>query len=149
MFHPNKEVSYVINEFTNSIIVSQVEKSGVFKVLQKISTLPNGVKKESFAADIHISNDGKFLYASNRGHNSISAFSISEKGQLTFVSNTNVEGNWPRNFSYHFCAASNKRICSRVRPTSIIVGGRLCARGCCSRMCSVSRAICPASPASR
>lgn len=98
IFHPNKEVSYVINEFTNSIIVSQVEKSGVFKVLQKISTLPNGVKKESFAADIHISNDGKFLYASNRGHNSISAFSISEKGQLTFVSNTNVKGNWPRNF---------------------------------------------------
>lgn len=100
VFHPNKEVAYIINEFTNSIIVSEIDgDTGLFNKIQQISTLPKENTKESFAADIHVSKDGKFLYASNRGHNSISVYSIEDNGKLLLKSNTDVEGNWPRNFT--------------------------------------------------
>ena len=100
VFHPLKEFSYVVNEFSNSIIVSEIDaETGLFNKIQQISTLPIENTKESFAADIHISKDGKFLYVSNRGHNSISVFSINKNGKLVWKSNTSVEGNWPRNFT--------------------------------------------------
>ena len=100
VFHPLKEFSYVVNEFSNSIIVSEIDaETGLFNKIQQISTLPIENTKESFAADIHISKDGKFLYVSNRGHNSISVFSIMKNGKLVWKSNTSVEGNWPRNFT--------------------------------------------------
>ena len=99
IFHPTKNISYVVNEFSNSVMVSQIEKeTGVFNKIQQVSTLPKGYEKESFAADIQISNDGKFLYISNRGQNSIAIFSIDIEGLLTFITTESVRGNWPRNF---------------------------------------------------
>lgn len=99
-FHPTKNISYVTTEFTNSIIVARVNViTGDFNSIQKISMLPTSSSKESFAADIHVSNDGKFLYASNRGHNSIATFSIDNEGKLTLINHISTEGNWPRNFA--------------------------------------------------
>lgn len=98
-FHPKKNVAYVTTEFTNSIIVSKInENTGNFTQIQKISMLPKSYSEESFAADIHLSNDGKFLYASNRGNNSIATYSVNDDGVLTLINHTDVEGNWPRNF---------------------------------------------------
>lgn len=98
-FHPKKSIAYVTTEFTNSIIVSKInESTGNFTQIQKISLLPKSYSKESFAADIHLSNDGKFLYASNRGNNSIATYSVNNEGVLTLINHTDVEGNWPRNF---------------------------------------------------
>lgn len=99
-FHPTKNIAYVTTEFTNSIIVAKVdEATGDFNSIQKISMLPENNLKESFAADIHLSNDGKFLYASNRGHNSIVTYSIDNEGKLTLINHISTEGNWPRNFA--------------------------------------------------
>ena len=99
-FHPSNNVVYLISEFTNAIIIADIDaKSGVLTTIQKVSSLPDNYAKESFAADIHISNDGKFLYASNRGHNSIAVFSIATNGTLTFINHTDTEGSWPRNFA--------------------------------------------------
>lgn len=97
-FHPNGEVIYVISELNSTISVLR-KKSGEWEVEQKISTLPADFKGESYCADIHISNDGKYLYGSNRGHNSVAVFQVSEKDELLKMLGTvSVEGNWPRNF---------------------------------------------------
>ena len=99
-FHPNSNIAYITTEFSNSVIVSKIdEETGKFIRIQKISMLPKNFAKESFAADIHVSNDGKFLYASNRGHNSIATFSIDLEGKLSLIKFTDTKGNWPRNFS--------------------------------------------------
>ncbi|MCK3682949.1 lactonase family protein [Maribellus sp. YY47] len=97
-FHPNGEVIYVISELNSTVSVLR-KKNNEWKVVQEISTLPAGFKGESYCADIHISNDGKYLYGSNRGDNSVAVFEVNEKDQsLKMLETVSVEGNWPRNF---------------------------------------------------
>lgn len=97
-FHPNGRVIYVINELSSTI--STLKKQGnEWKLVDDISTLPDDFQGESYCADIHISNDGKFLYGSNRGHNSIAVFRVDPNDQsLELLETVPVEGNWPRNF---------------------------------------------------
>jgi len=74
-------------------------KGGSLRHQQTISTLPETFSGASFCADVHISPNGKFLYGSNRGHNSIVVFAINPKsGQLTLVEHVSTGGDWPRNF---------------------------------------------------
>lgn len=98
-FHPNKKWMYVLNELNNTVsVVKFIDEK--YKIVQSISTLPTDFKAYSKAADIHISNDGKFLYASNRGYDSIVIFEVnSKKGELKLVGFQPVLGKSPRNFS--------------------------------------------------
>jgi 6-phosphogluconolactonase len=98
-FHPKGDVIFVINELNST--VTAIRKTGeVWEKYQTISTLPADFKETSYCADIHVSADGKYLYGSNRGHNSIAVFGInSETKQLKPIGFVSVEGNWPRNFS--------------------------------------------------
>jgi len=97
-FHPNGKVIYVINEL-NSTITAIRKEGEEWKVFQNISTLPKDFNGESYCADIHISKDGKFLYGSNRGDNSIAVFAVNSTDQsLKLLETVSVEGNWPRNF---------------------------------------------------
>lgn len=97
-FHPNKEVIYVINEL-NSTITGIRKEEGKWNVFQNVSTLPLKFEGKSYCADIHMSEDGKFLYGSNRGHNSIAVFRVDKNDQnLKMEGTVPVEGNWPRNF---------------------------------------------------
>ena len=89
---------YVINELNSTVSVIDITaKIPVLK--QTISTLPEGYTEKSFCADIHLSPSGKFLYGSNRGHNSIAVFSVARIGQLT------LQGILP-------AAATGRAICS-------------------------------------
>lgn len=98
-FHPSEEVIYVINEL-NSTITAVKCTNNDWKVFQNVSTLPDRFNGESYCADIHISRDGKYLYGSNRGHNSIAVFEVKPEDQsLDLVDVVSVEGNWPRNFA--------------------------------------------------
>jgi len=112
-FHPNGKYIYVINELNSTI--TQLEKvKGNWEKGESVSTLPTDFKGESYCADIHISTDGKFLYGSNRGHNSIAVFAINAKnGSLKSLGNVSVEGNWPRNFALSpdgkFLIAANQK----------------------------------------
>jgi len=97
-FHPNKKIIYVINELNSTVSVISNER-GVWKIIQEISTLPEGFEGTSYCADIHVSKDGKFLYGSNRGHNSIAVFQVDKNsGKTEFIQTISVEGDWPRNF---------------------------------------------------
>ncbi len=98
-FHPDGVTIFVINEL-NSTITTFTKSADNLEKIQTISTLPSDFKGVSYCADIHVSGDGKYLYGSNRGHNSIAVFEINnETKQLKSVGFVQVEGNWPRNFT--------------------------------------------------
>jgi 6-phosphogluconolactonase len=97
-FHPNGKYGYVIQELSGQVTAFNY-KNGSLTALQTISAFPPDYKGEFSCADIHISPDGKFLYGSNRGNNSLVIYSIDAKtGQLTFITNQSVLGKKPRNF---------------------------------------------------
>ncbi|PQJ72218.1 lactonase family protein [Polaribacter butkevichii] len=98
-FHPNNKWIYVLNELDNTVSLVK-EKDGKYFVDFSIATLPSDFTAFSKAADIHITKDGKFLYASNRGHESIVMYAVnSENGTLKTIGYEPVLGKHPRNFS--------------------------------------------------
>jgi 6-phosphogluconolactonase len=99
-FHRNNRFAFVINELDSTMNAYAYDsKRGMLHHQQTISTLPATFSGTSFCADVHISPNGKFLYGSNRGHNSIVVFAIDPKsGQLTLVEHVSTGGDWPRNF---------------------------------------------------
>lgn len=101
VFHPSLAYGYVINELNATITAfSYDEDKGELSEIQTISTLPNSYEDENACADIHISPDGKFLYGSNRGHDSIVVYAIDPiSGQLTLVEFASTIGKHPRNFA--------------------------------------------------
>ncbi len=100
IFHPTKNRVFIINELYSSVVSADVDtKTGLFTKIDKRSTLPEDYDGFNACADIHLSNDGKFLYASNRGHNSIAVFSVSDNGQMELLGTESVRGDWPRNFT--------------------------------------------------
>ncbi|REE05657.1 lactonase family protein [Marinoscillum furvescens] len=100
IFYPKRNQAFVINELSNTIVSAQVNTtSGKLNQLDRAYTLPKDFAEHSQCADIHISSDGRFLYGSNRGHNSIAIFSVSESGKLDFLGTESVQGDWPRNFT--------------------------------------------------
>jgi 6-phosphogluconolactonase len=98
-FHPNNKWIYVLNELNNTVSLVK-EKENNYYVDFSIPTLPKDFTAFSKAADIHISKDGKFLYASNRGHESIVIYKVHPtNGTLTNLGYEPVLGKHPRNFS--------------------------------------------------
>jgi len=100
-FHSNGKFAYVINELSNSIhTLSYNAANGKLTVVSEISTLPADFKGTSYCADIHIHPNGKYLYGSNRGDNSIAAYRIDRAtGQLSLINIESTEGEYPRNFA--------------------------------------------------
>ena len=99
-FHPNGKWVYVINELNSTVSLLEKNENNILEKKASFSTLPDDYTEDSFCADIHISSDGKFLYASNRGHNSLAIFNINSKnGSLQLTAHQSVHGNWPRNFA--------------------------------------------------
>ncbi len=112
--HPNGKWLYVINEYANTVTLVERGKKGAFAKRASYSTLPAGFAGESFCADIHVSADGRFVYGSNRGANTIVAFAIDGKsGALTAIDQESVHGDWPRNFALspdgRFVVVANQR----------------------------------------
>ena len=99
-FHPNKKFAYVINELSSTVSMFHYMGKGQLKIKQTLSTLPDNWKKANQCADIHIHPSGKFLYASNRGNNSIVVYDINPNNRvLTLIGHESTRGNWPRNFA--------------------------------------------------
>jgi len=89
---------YVICELNSTLSFFNVDSEGGLKLIQTVSTLREGFNGKSFCADIHIGKNGKFLYGSNRGENTIVTFSIGSDGKLSLAGHTSCGGEWPRNF---------------------------------------------------
>ena len=100
-FHPDGKYLYVINELDSSITTFKYNAAqGTLIAFESVSTLPRDFTGTSYCADIHVANSGRFLYGSNRGHNSIVVFVIDPRsGKLNLVEHVSTEGKWPRNFT--------------------------------------------------
>ena len=114
-FHPNGKYLYAINELDSTLTSFKYDDDdGKLKHIETVSTLPIDFKGVSYCADVHIHNSGKFLYGSNRGHNSIVVFQIDGgNGKLKLIEHVWTQGDWPRNFvidpSGRFLSVANQR----------------------------------------
>lgn len=113
-FHPTKNIAYLLTELSSEVVVLAYEPvDGSFTEKQYISALPEDFEGQNDASAIHISSDGKFVYAGNRGHDSIAVFRVKEDtGELAYIENTPTGGEFPRDFvldpTEKFIIASNQ-----------------------------------------
>lgn len=101
-FHPAGRFLYLINELNLSITALAFDpEKGLLSEIQTVPTLPPGARTaRATCADIHLSPDGKFVYGSNRGHNSIVCYAVDQTdGRLTYVSHFSEGVSKPRNFA--------------------------------------------------
>ena len=111
---PNQKFAYVLNELKSTVTTFAFDaKKGTFSALQTLSTLPKDFSGKNDTAEIVVHPSGKFVYASNRGHDSIAVFGIDQaKGTLTYAGEFSVKGKTPRNFaldpSGNFLLAANQ-----------------------------------------
>jgi 6-phosphogluconolactonase len=100
-FRPDGRFAYAINELSSTVTVYSYDADrGALGELQTISTLPDDFVGENTCADIHIAPSGRFVYGSNRGHDSIVIFAVdAESGKLSYVGHEPTQGATPRNFA--------------------------------------------------
>jgi 6-phosphogluconolactonase len=124
VFHPSNNYAYLINELDSTIVsLGYDQERGTVKEIQTVSALPASFRENSTCADILVDPSGRFLYGSNRGHDSIAIFLIdSSSGELTPVGHESTRGKTPRNFtidpSGRFLFAANQDtnsiVCFRI-----------------------------------
>ena len=135
IFHPNGLLAYLVCELNSTVIAfSWDPEGGTLEELQTIRTTPPAYQGRNLPADIHITPDGQFLYASNRGHDSLASFAIDpQSGELTVLDHIPCGGNEPRGFEISpdgkFLLAANQN--SNIIVTFLIdsVRGRLLRTG--------------------
>jgi 6-phosphogluconolactonase len=119
-FHPNGKYAYLMTELSSEVItLSYNSEDGSFSEVGYTSTIPENFTNNNQGSAIHVSSDGRFVYVSNRGHNSIAVFKVNEaSGKLIFIEHTSTEGDWPRDFildpSEKYLIALNQESCNLV-----------------------------------
>jgi len=113
-FHPDRKNAYVINELDYTVTAFAYKPaSGTLTDIQTITTVPNEFDGSNSCAEVRVHPSGKFLYGSNRGHDSIAVYRIDQvKGTLTFVEHETDDIKTPRNFNIDptgkFCLVANQ-----------------------------------------
>jgi 6-phosphogluconolactonase len=98
-FHASQKFACVVNELNSTISTLGFEDDG-FRLIDTVSTLPASLDTENYPADLQFSRDGRFLYASNRGHDSIAAYAVDETtGRLTLLGHCRSGGKTPRSLA--------------------------------------------------
>ena len=111
---PNGKYLYVLHELTGHVTAFEFDgENGIGSKISTVSTLPLDFRGFNKSADIHVHPNGKYLYASNRGHNSLAIFGVDKNtGDLTFLGAKDCGGDWPRAFaidpSGNFILVANK-----------------------------------------
>ena len=100
-FHPNGKYAYAVNELDSTVTAFSYDgPTGTLAELHTVSTLPEGFGGTNYPADVHVAPSGRFLYGSNRGHDSIAIFTIDQDtGRLAAVGHESTRGQFPRNFA--------------------------------------------------
>jgi 6-phosphogluconolactonase len=145
-FHPNGRWAYVINELASTVTAFGYDAAhGALTAIDTVSTLPQGFTGKNTAAEVQVHPTGKFLYGSNRGHDSIAIFAIDpQSGKLRPLGHESTQGRTPRNFGIdptgHYLLAANQatdnlvlfRIAAdgRLTPTgqSLEIGAPVCVK---------------------
>lgn len=100
VFHPTKAIFYVVGELSSQVNVVTFTDNFEFASLQTISTISAEYHEDNGAAAIKISHDGKFLYVSNRGENTIVVYAIDNQGKLHLIQRIKTFGEFPRDFNF-------------------------------------------------
>lgn len=113
VFHPNGKFVYVLGELSSKLAVLKYQAPDAsFTALQTISTIPTDWTAHNGAAAVHISSDGRFIYCSNRGENTIAVFAVQSDFTLTHIQSISTAGDFPRDFELstdeRFLVASNQ-----------------------------------------
>lgn len=100
-FHPSGRYVFVINEINSTLdSFRYAPEQGTLQAMETVSTLPPGFTGESTAADVHVHPNGRFIYGSNRGHDSLVIYEFDEATErLRYVGHQSTEGRTPRNFT--------------------------------------------------
>lgn len=147
VMHPNGKFAYLINELNSTMTAYGYDPAkGTLTELQTLPTLPAGYHAHSTCAEVQITPDGKFLYGSNRGHDSLAIYALDgQTGKMTLVGHESTRGRIPRNFEVsptgEFLAAANQdtnnvimfridRATGKLTPTGNVVeaGTPICVR---------------------
>ena len=113
-FHPSGRFAYAINELNSTFTAMRYDaQRGSLEVIHSVTTLPSDFDGQNSTAEVRVHPSGKFLYGSNRGHNSIAVFRIDpESGRIEAIGHTSTRGETPRNFnidpSGRFLLAANQ-----------------------------------------
>jgi 6-phosphogluconolactonase len=133
-FAPNGKQVYVINELSNSITVFDYDaQTGILIERQTVPTLPPDSDAKSTCADVKITPDGRFLYGTNRGHDSIVAYRIGEDGHLTLIAIEASLGEGPQNLA--ITPDGQLMLCANMPGNNVVIfridaeTGRLTAAG--------------------
>ena len=127
-FHPTLALAYVANELANTVSALAWDATrGTLALGATVSTLPAGWSGHNQVADIHVAPDGRTLYVSNRGHDSIAVFALDAAGTPAFVDAVSTEGNWPRNFALD--ASGRWLVVANERSDVVVVLARDAATG--------------------
>lgn len=119
-FHPDGKHLYVINELKNSVSAFDYDpKTGTLIEQETISTLPEDFKETSYCADVKITPNGRFLYGTNRGHDSIAAYKIDDKGQLELLEIKPSLGKGPQNLA--ITSDGRYLLCANMPGNNVIV----------------------------
>jgi 6-phosphogluconolactonase len=123
-FHPTLPLVFVANELDSTVATLRFDvERGALSPLDTRSTVPADWTGANYPADIHVAASGRTVYVSNRGHNSIAVFSVSEPtGALALEQVVSTEGDWPRNFSLD--PTGRWLLVANQRSDSVIVFGR-------------------------
>ena len=100
-FHPFGRFAYVINELDSTVTAFEHDAvRGALKELQTLTTLPDNFQGQNTTAEVELHPTGRFLYGSNRGHDSIVVYAVNKRtGKLTWVEHQSTQGKTPRNFA--------------------------------------------------
>ncbi|KRM02869.1 beta-propeller fold lactonase family protein [Limosilactobacillus gastricus] len=112
-FSPDGKVAYVLGELSSQLEVLKYDaNTGSFEHLQTIKTIPDDWTAHNGAAAIHISSDGKYVYTSNRGENTLAVFAVQADSTVKHIQSISTEGDFPRDFDLSknedFLVASNQ-----------------------------------------
>lgn len=112
VINSDKNRAYSINELNSTINFFEINSNNNLILLQSISTIPENYTFDTSTADIHLSKNEKYIYGSNRGHDSIAKFSIQRNGRLIYDKSFSTLGKTPRNFSIsnsgNICLVANE-----------------------------------------
>ena len=99
-FSPDGEYAYLVGELSSLISTLKYDSTtGTFKVLQTLKTIPDSWTEHNGAAAVKISEDGKFVYVSNRGYDSLAVFAVQQNYHLQLIQQISTQGSFPRDFS--------------------------------------------------
>ena len=102
VFDEKKGVAYLVGELSSNVATLDYDAAaGKLTVKQISHTIPDDWTAHNGSAAIRLSSDGRFVYVSNRGHNSITVFAADDEGQLTTVQRISTEGDFPRDFNWN------------------------------------------------